>query len=85
MRNPARGKKSARHPREHGLLRVKAVFGLRKNRIGVGFQYAFGDFLSAIRGEAMHHERAGFCMRERRAVDVVAAELREPERGFLLS
>ena len=62
---------------------MQAVFGLGEDGVCVGFECGFRDFQSAVGGEAMEDERAGFCELQDLVVDLVARELRFAVFGFL--
>lgn len=71
---------------EHGedrLLCVQAVFGLGEDGVCVGLEGGFCDFQSAVGGEAVEDERAGFCELQGVVVDLVARELGFAVFGFL--
>ncbi len=66
---------SARHrveaPRQNAFLRVQAIFGLVEHHRLRAVDHLVGDFVAAMRGQAMHEQRVGFRQRHQLGVDLI--------------
>ena len=71
-------------PHHHGLLRVEAILGLVEHDRLRPIDDLVGDFLAAMRGQAVHHERVARGALEHRLVQLKFLEVAPPLRRFLL-
>ena len=67
---------------QNRFLHVQPVFGLVENRLRVGLEGFFVNFLAAIGGQAMHHQRVLFWRASPRRVDLVAVQIFDALGGF---
>src|SRR5438876_12328502 len=59
---------------DHGFLRVQAVLRLVQHDRARAVEDRVGDLLAAVRGQAVHDERARLGEADQRVVELVAAE-----------
>src|SRR6266700_810483 len=61
-------------PGQNALLRVQTVFGLVEHHRLRTVDHLVGDFLAAMRGQAMHEQRVGSCQRHQLGVDLIGLQ-----------